>query len=79
MARCPHNNVQQYTECCLDCGRNIYETDQEYYANLLERKRSQQRDGLSDRIERLERELGVNHPGNSGNIPYHDSYGPGCS
>lgn len=22
---CPHNNVQQFTEICLDCGRNIYE------------------------------------------------------
>lgn len=27
---CPHKNVQQYTECCFDCGRNIYETDEEY-------------------------------------------------
>lgn len=24
---CPHRNVQQFTECCLDCGVNIYETD----------------------------------------------------
>ena len=21
---CSHKNVQQYTECCLDCGENIY-------------------------------------------------------
>jgi hypothetical protein len=21
---CPHNNVQQYTEYCFDCGMNIY-------------------------------------------------------
>lgn len=26
---CPHNNVQQFTEICLDCGVNIYETDAE--------------------------------------------------
>lgn len=23
---CPHRNVQQFTECCLDCGENIYQT-----------------------------------------------------
>lgn len=21
---CPHKNVQQFSECCLDCGENIY-------------------------------------------------------
>lgn len=26
---CPHHNVQQFTETCLDCGANIYETDVE--------------------------------------------------
>lgn len=26
---CPHHNVQQFTEICLDCGVNIYETDNE--------------------------------------------------
>lgn len=25
MADCKHRNVQQWTECCLDCGQNIYE------------------------------------------------------
>ena len=34
MARCEHKNVQDFTECCLDCGRNIYETDDEYEAYL---------------------------------------------
>jgi hypothetical protein len=24
---CPHRNVQQYTEVCLDCGENIYTTE----------------------------------------------------
>ena len=23
---CPHHNVQQFTEFCLDCGENIYQT-----------------------------------------------------
>lgn len=27
MCNCPHINVQQYTEICLDCGRNIYEPE----------------------------------------------------
>lgn len=22
--KCLHKNVQQYTEVCLDCGKNIY-------------------------------------------------------
>lgn len=29
MAKCPHKNVQQFTEMCLDCGRNIYAPDDE--------------------------------------------------
>ena len=23
---CPHKRVQQYSECCLDCGENVYTT-----------------------------------------------------
>ena len=61
MARCPHNNVQQYTECCLDCGRNIYETDTEYLADLRRQKKS---GGYDSEIEKLEVELGIKHPGN---------------
>jgi len=36
MARCTHSsrNIQQFTEICLDCGRNIYETEAEYAASL---------------------------------------------
>ena len=36
MSRCTHSsgNIQQFTEVCLDCGRNIYETDAEYEASL---------------------------------------------
>lgn len=59
MARCPHKNVQQFTECCLDCGRNIYESDAEYLADLRKQK------GLDGEIEQLEAELGIKHPGNT--------------
>ena len=36
MARCDHSrgNIQQFTEYCLDCGHNIYETDAEYEKSL---------------------------------------------
>lgn len=68
MPRCPHRNVQEMTNLCLDCGRNIYETDQEYLADL--RRQKQQRDQGGDpatraEIERLERSLGIKHPGNA--------------
>lgn len=58
MARCPHNRVEAYSECCLDCGRNVYETDEEYYKYLKERARQLE-------IEELEKKLGIKHPGNS--------------
>jgi len=34
--RCDHKrgNIQQFTEVCLDCGHNIYETDDEYEKSL---------------------------------------------
>jgi DNA-directed RNA polymerase subunit N (RpoN/RPB10) len=35
--KCPHNKVQQFSECCLDCGRNIYESDEEYDKYMRER------------------------------------------
>ena len=64
MGRCPHRTVQQFTELCLDCGRNVYESDQEYYEYLLQQKRAQTQNQLSDRIQKLELELGIKHPGN---------------
>jgi 5-bromo-4-chloroindolyl phosphate hydrolysis protein len=30
-----HGVVQQYTEICLSCGRNTYETKEEYYQHLM--------------------------------------------
>jgi hypothetical protein len=65
MARCPHKNVQQFTETCSDCGRNIYETDEEYLQYLLQQKQANARMALSNRIETLEVELGISHPGNN--------------
>jgi hypothetical protein len=64
MARCPHHNVQQFTEICLDCGRNIYESDEEYLDDLIKRKEQKDRKRRSDAIERLEKDLGIEHPGN---------------
>lgn len=62
--RCPHNNVQEFTECCLDCGRNVYETDEEYLRYLKGRRSAKMQRNRSDEIVRLERELGIKHPGN---------------
>ena len=46
---CPHNNVQQFTEICLDCGVNIYETDSERKQRL--RREISQLRGEVDRRE----------------------------
>lgn len=58
MARCKHNsgNIQQFTEVCLDCGRNIYETDEEYEAHLREeigQLRGELRKSSIDELEEL--------------------------
>lgn len=26
---CPHKTIQQFSECCLDCGENIWTTPEE--------------------------------------------------
>lgn len=54
MGRCQHERIQQFTECCLDCGRNIYESDDEYEADLDKRLQSK-------RIAAKERRLGITH------------------
>jgi hypothetical protein len=33
---CPHKNVQQFSECCMDCGYNIYMSNKEYEKILEE-------------------------------------------
>lgn len=52
MNACPHKRVQDYTEICLDCGRSIYETDDEYEAYLDKCLQPQ-------RIAEKERQLGL--------------------
>lgn len=57
---CPHHNVQQFTECCLDCGYNIYTTQAEYEADLAAQLRAQRQDASTKRIRAMERQLGYN-------------------
>lgn len=70
--RCPHRNVQSFTECCLDCGRNVYESDADYLNYLkgekYRRDRLSAEDEINEQILAFEKELGIKHPGNS-----HDS------
>lgn len=74
MPRCKHDkgNIQQFTEICLDCGHNIYESDEEYEASLrrdIQRLRAELRthtiDKLQDEKDALERELGKNNDDNN--------------
>jgi hypothetical protein len=66
MARCTHSsgNIQQFTEICLDCGHNIYESDAEYEKSLHEdirrledQLRSKRIESLEAKKERLQKEL----------------------
>lgn len=56
MARCKHTsgNIQSFTEVCLDCGRNIYETDEEYEASLKREIAQLRGDQKKKRIADLE-------------------------
>lgn len=51
---CPHKNIQQFSECCLDCGYNIYTTEAEYLKDL-----KREAGDHTDEIRRLERKLGI--------------------
>ena len=53
---CPHNNVQEFSECCLDCGYNIYMTEKEYKERLQEEIRSTVGD---PEIRAMEKLLGI--------------------
>lgn len=60
---CPHKNMQAFTEVCLDCGWNIYTSQQDYLASLQARV-AQQEDQQTEQvrveeIRRLEDKLGV--------------------
>lgn len=69
MARCNHSrgNIQQFTEVCLDCGHNIYESDAEYEASLnrdiqrlqaeLAKHRVDRKQSQKEELERQLREL----------------------
>jgi hypothetical protein len=53
---CPHNRVQQFTDCCLDCGYNIWTTEKQYLEEL--RKEANESEHTSE-IQKLERKLGI--------------------
>jgi hypothetical protein len=55
---CHHRNVGVYTEFCMDCGYNIYTTEQEYLEDL--RRRAAGGDAAKRiEIEALEDKLGI--------------------
>lgn len=58
MARCTHSsgNIQQFTEVCLDCGHNIYESDADYEKSLQEDIRHLRGQLRQKNIEKLELE-----------------------
>lgn len=57
---CPHKNVQQFTECCLDCGWNVYTSDDEYRARLKEELEDKlKRGGVPKDIADMEDALGI--------------------
>ena len=67
--RCPHKRIRyQY---CLDCNRDINESDEEYLAYLKRRKKETYKSRIDAEIEKLERELGIIHPGNKNDGMYH--------
>lgn len=53
---CPHNNVQQFTEMCLDCGTNIYETEVERVKRLRREVASLRGELLKEEGDALEDE-----------------------
>ena len=50
---CPHNNVQDFTECCLDCGYNIYTTDKEYLKDLKRKAKVSDHEVEIRKLEKL--------------------------
>lgn len=55
---CPHANVQQFTECCLDCGYNVYTTELQYLDNL-KKQLDPENSPLRKEIRELEARLGI--------------------
>jgi hypothetical protein len=59
---CPHKNIQQFTECCLDCGYNVYTTREQYLESLkyeVAGKRAAKGKHGDKEARALERELGI--------------------
>lgn len=47
---CPHNDVQQYTECCYDCNYNIYMSNEEYLDKLQKKAGEVPADSLPTKL-----------------------------
>lgn len=60
---CPHHNIQQFTECCLDCGYNIYTSKSEYLKDLkrklADRYRREVESSLEAEIRQREQQLEI--------------------
>lgn len=56
---CPHENVQQFTEVCLDCGYNVYTTTAEYLEDLRSQLARTGKDKVTQEIRAAEKELGI--------------------
>ena len=58
MSRCKHNkgNIQQFTEICLDCGHNIYESEEEYQRSLISEIENLRKEEQQDHTSKLEDE-----------------------
>jgi hypothetical protein len=56
---CKHNsgNIQQFTEICLDCGVNIYETPAQRVVRLQKRVSDLRRTALIAKGDALEAEI----------------------
>jgi hypothetical protein len=64
---CPHKNIQQFTECCLDCGYNIWTTEAEYLKDL---ERKYNTSPLKEAIRALE--MKVNYRRNPSDLYHSD-------
>ena len=56
---CPHKNVQEFSECCLDCGYNIYTTKEQYLKDLGQEAIRKGIDKDTQEIRDLEEKLGI--------------------
>jgi len=57
---CPHQNVQDWTEYCFDCGYNINISEQEYLEDLRRQAKEAKNSPMHDEIRDLERRLKQN-------------------